>query len=50
MVLVGVGVAFIVFWGLVEVFAITVTKSALVTGIVFILLGLVLGERPWNRP
>lgn len=46
-----VGVAFIVFWLLVEVFAIEVALAALVVGVGAVLLGLVLGERlPARNP
>lgn len=44
-----VGVSWILFWALVKVFSVEVTLAAIVTGVVFILLGLVLGERPFNR-
>jgi hypothetical protein len=35
-----VGLAFFVFWLLVEIFAVTLVKAALVTAIVFIVLGI----------
>lgn len=44
-----VGVSWILYWALVDAFNLDSLKAALITGIVFILLGLVLGERPWNR-
>lgn len=44
-----VGVSWLLFWLLLEVFTVAVDKAALVTAIVFILLGIVLGERPWER-
>lgn len=44
-----VGVAFVVFWALLSVFSIPVAVAAATTGVAFILFGLVLGERPWNR-
>lgn len=44
-----VGVSWILFWALVKVFSIEVTMAAVVTGVVFILLGLLLGERPFTR-
>lgn len=42
------GVAFLVFWLLMEVFDLTVSKAALVTAIIFILVSLLWG-RPWVR-
>lgn len=39
------GVAFVLFWALVEVFKVTLPLAAIVVGVAFILLGLVLGER-----
>lgn len=43
------GIAFILFWALIKVFTIELTLAAVVTGVVFILLGLLLGERPFTR-
>lgn len=40
-----VGAAFILFWLLVAVFHVVLTTAALVTGVAFVLVGLVLGER-----
>lgn len=40
-----VGVAFLLFWCLAQVFKLDLLVSALVTAIVFIALGLLLGER-----
>jgi len=47
--MVAIGVSWVLFWALVRVFTIEVTLAAIVTGVVFILLGLLLGERPWTR-
>lgn len=50
-----VGVSWVLFWALVQVFTVKVLTAALTTGIVFILLGLILGEVgthsawPWRR-
>lgn len=44
-----VGVSWILYWALVDAFNLEALQAALMTGIVFILLGLVLGERPWNH-
>lgn len=44
-----VGVSWLVFWLLVDVFSVESLKAALATGLIFVLAGLVLGERPWNR-
>lgn len=41
-----VGVSWVLFWALADVFKVEVLLAALVTGVVFVLLGLVLGERP----
>lgn len=40
-----VGTSWIVFWLLASVFKVELLLAALVTGIIFILLGLILGER-----
>jgi hypothetical protein len=39
------GVSWVLFWTLVRVFQVELAVAALVTGLVFILLGLLLGER-----
>lgn len=47
------GLAFLVTWLEVQVFGLEVVKALLVTAIIFIVLGLVVGERPWvgwNKP
>lgn len=41
-----IGLAWIVFWALLEVFAIAVIKAALVTGIIFVVAGLLLEGVP----
>lgn len=41
-----VGVSWVLFWALVEAFKLEIVTAAIVTGVAFILLGLVLGERP----
>lgn len=43
-----VGVAFFVFWLLMDVFNVATDKAALVTAIIFIIVGLFFG-RPWER-
>lgn len=46
-----VGASWIVFYLLAKVFAIELLMAALVTGIIFVLLGLLVGERPFvKRP
>lgn len=45
-----VGLSWLIFWLLVDVFDVEALKAALATGIVFLIMGLILGERPWNRP
>lgn len=50
-----VGVSWVLFWLLVKIFEVSLLDSALVTGVAFILLGLVLGEVgtykwPWRHP
>lgn len=42
-----IGVAFLVTWLLIAVFAVTVEKSILVTAIIFMLLG-VIWAHPWE--
>lgn len=44
-----VGLAFLVSWLFVVLSLLSVDKSLLVTAIVFIVLGILLGERPWER-
>lgn len=45
------GIAFVLFWALVKVFTIELTLAAIVTGVVFILLGLLLeGVPSFRRP
>lgn len=44
-----IGVAFVLFWLLVFVFAMEAIMAALVVGITFILVGLLAGERPLLR-
>lgn len=44
-----IGLSWLIFWLLVEVFTVAVIKAALVTALVFIILGLLNGERPWER-
>jgi ABC-type sulfate transport system permease subunit len=45
------GIAFLIFWGLQEAFStLTEIKAALITAVIFIILGIILGERPFlNR-
>lgn len=44
-----VGVSWLVAWLLFVVFNVTLEHTFLVTALVFIILGLLVGERPWNR-
>lgn len=44
-----VGIAFFLLWLLVEVFLVELVKAILVTAIVFIIAGILVGERPWER-
>lgn len=44
-----IGISWILYWALIDVLAVAPLKSAIITGVVFVLLGLVLGERPWVR-
>lgn len=44
-----VGSSWLLFWLLTQVFSVELLKAALATAVVFILLGLVMGERPFNR-
>jgi hypothetical protein len=44
-----VGLAFLITWLFMILFAIEVSKAILVTAILFIVVGLLLGERPWER-
>lgn len=49
-----IGLAFLVDWLLQQVFTLTNLKAVLVTAIIFIVLGLLVGEVPviknWNKP
>lgn len=44
-----IGMSWLIYWLLVDVFILEALKAALVVAIVFILAGLILGERPWER-
>lgn len=44
-----VGVAFLFYWALTELFTITDHKAALVTAVVFIIVGLLYDYKPWVR-
>lgn len=44
-----VGLAFLVDWLCLEVFNLTDVKSALITALLFIIVGFLVGERPWVR-
>lgn len=45
------GLAFLVVWLLVQVFAVELLHAILATAIIYIVLGLILGERPFvNKP
>jgi hypothetical protein len=44
-----VGLAFFLCWFLIAVLLVTLPHALLITAIVFIGLGLVLGERPWVK-
>ncbi len=48
-----VGVSWLVFWLLIDVFTVAIIKAALVTAIIFLILGVLAGEHPWtswNKP
>lgn len=44
-----IGIAFVLLWLMVTVFTIELLKAALVVGIIYIVAGLLLGDRPWNN-
>ena len=44
-----VGISWLAYWGLIEVFDVEALKAALITGVVFTALGLLLGERPFTK-
>lgn len=44
-----VGLSWLVEWLQLQVFSVELVKSILVTAIIFIVLGLLLGERPFNK-
>jgi len=44
-----IGLSWLVSWLLVDVFNVELVKTILTTAIIFIVLGLILGERPWER-
>lgn len=41
-----VGISWLVFWLLADVFTVEVLKAALATGLIFVILGLLVGELP----
>jgi hypothetical protein len=43
------GIAFFVFWLLIDVFTLTVVKAALVTALIFILIGILVEGYPFVR-
>lgn len=46
-----VGLSWLVYWLMVDVFSVEAIKAALVTGLVFIILGLLVEGVPnWKRP
>lgn len=46
-----VGLSWLVYWLMVDVFSVETIKAALVTGLVFIILGLLVEGVPnWKRP
>lgn len=47
-----IGLSWIVWWMLVKVFVVELLKAALVVGLLYIIVGLLLGERPFikDRP
>lgn len=47
--MVEVGLSWLVYWLLVSVFSLESLKAALVVAILFIIAGILLGERPWVR-
>lgn len=44
-----VGLSWLVAWLCYAVFNVSLVHTLLITAIVFIVLGLLVGERPWNR-
>jgi hypothetical protein len=44
-----IGVAFFVDWLLIKLFELPLDKATLVTAVIFLIAGLVVGERPWVR-
>lgn len=44
-----VGLSWLVYWLLVSVFDVEAIKAVLSVAIIFIVLGLILGERPWEK-
>jgi uncharacterized membrane protein YjjB (DUF3815 family) len=44
-----VGLGFLVYWLCVQVFGVSVDKAALITALLFIIVGILVGERPWIR-
>jgi hypothetical protein len=46
-----IGASWLIYWILYKVFSVAADKAALATAIIFIVAGLILGERPWtHRP
>lgn len=47
--MIAIGISWVLFWALVSIFHVDPETAALVTGVVFILVGLLWGERPFLR-
>lgn len=44
--MISIGLAFVVFWAFIEVFALAISKAAVVTGVLFVILGLLIEGVP----
>lgn len=44
-----IGLAFLITWLQVQVFTLAIDKALLITALIYIILGLVLGERPLRK-
>lgn len=44
-----VGISWLLYWALIDVFRVDSLKAALVTGIVFVVVALLLEHNPWPR-
>lgn len=44
-----IGLSWLVTWLQVQVFGVDLVKALLITALIFIIVGVLVGERPWER-